>query len=327
MEAFIKKLLVKFVDFKLTNEELTQLRNAVSALSDDELKQAMAEVWEQYDIRIEAPVPFEQIAERLSLLKPPSARRKYLQITLKAVATVAILLLIGMQVYLYRMNRQLTTHLNHRQTVQVTSGEKAEITLPDGSTVYLNAATTLTYPSQFGMKQRDVYLTGEAYLKVTKDAARPFHVHTDQVDVEVLGTTFNVCARPNEQETEVTLLEGAVKLIPKEASLSPMLLKPNEKGIYLHHNRQLSVVQTTGYIETAWTKGELVFRSARFVDIIKRLEVRYGVEIEVIGNLYDTDLFTGSFKETSVLSILRLLQMHYHFTYTQENGRIEIIMK
>ena len=292
MEKHINNLLNKFINENITPDERKVLKNSVTELSDEELKQAMSDVWEQYETKATSPVAFEQIARKLSI-KSQSSMRHTLLFIAKVAAVIAIPLLIGIQIHLYITNDKLNKFIDQQLAIQVESGEKAAITLPDGTKVYLNAATSLSYPSDFGLYQRDIYLTGEAYLEVAKDAEKPFHVHTDDVEIEVLGTKFNVNSYPDQDEVETTLIEGAVKL----------------------------------HFETAWTRGELVFRSAKFSDIIEKLKKRYGVEIQITGDKYNTDLFTGSFKEEYIHGVLRLLQMHYQFTYTEKNGKILIRMK
>ncbi|MFV0323532.1 MAG: FecR family protein [Bacteroides xylanisolvens] len=326
MENHINNLLSKFVNESITPDERTMLKNSVSELSDQELKQAMSDVWEQYEAKTTSTVPFEQIARKLSI-KPQSPVRRTLLFIAKVAAAIAIPLLIGIQIHLYITNDKLNKFIGQQLAIQVESGEKAAITLPDGTKVYLNAATSLSYPSDFGLNQREIYLTGEAYLEVAKDTEKPFHVHTDEVEIEVLGTKFNVSSYPDQGEVETTLIEGSVKLTTKNNSPHSVIMKPNQKVIYSKKNHQLSSLQTTGHFETAWTRGELVFRSAKFSDIIEKLKKRYGADIQISGDKYNTDLFTGSFKEEYIHGVLKLLQMHYQFTYTEKNGKILIKMK
>ena len=326
MEKHINNLLNKFINENITPDERKVMKNSVTELSDEELKQAMSDVWEQYETKATSPVAFEQIARKLSI-KSQSSMRHTLLFIAKVAAVIAIPLLIGIQIHLYITNDKLNKFIDQQLAIQVESGEKAAITLPDGTKVYLNAATSLSYPSDFGLYQREIYLTGEAYLEVAKYAEKPFHVHTDDVEIEVLGTKFNVNSYPDQDEVETTLIEGAVKLTTKNNSQHPIIMKPSQKVIYSKKNHQLSSRQTTGHFETAWTQGELVFRSAKFSDIIEKLKKRYGVEIQITGDKYNTDLFTGSFKEEYIHGVLRLLQMHYQFTYTEKNGKILIRMK
>ena len=180
MEKHINNLLNKFINENITPDERKVLKNSVTELSDEELKQAMSDVWEQYETKATSPVAFEQIARKLSI-KSQSSMRHTLLFIAKVAAVIAIPLLIGIQIHLYITNDKLNKFIDQQLAIQVESGEKAAITLPDGTKVYLNAATSLSYPSDFGLYQRDIYLTGEAYLEVAKDAEKPFHVHTDDV--------------------------------------------------------------------------------------------------------------------------------------------------
>jgi ferric-dicitrate binding protein FerR (iron transport regulator) len=117
-------------------------------------------------------------------------------------------------------------------------------------------------------------------------------------------------------------LEGSVRLTTKGTKTRTVILSPHEKATYYKSRDILSVSQTNTHFETAWLRGELVFRSARFSEIIDKLEKRYGIDIEIHGKDYDKDLFTGNFKEDYVNNILKILQIHYNFTYTETNGKI-----
>ncbi len=326
MEKHLNSLLYKFVNDNITPSERSALKKSVAELSDQELRQAISDVWEHYETDAVPPVSFEQIARTLSI-KHQSPVRRTLLFVAKVAAAIAIPLLVGMQVRLFIANSELNEFVDRQSSVQVKSGEMAEVTLPDGTKVCLNAATTLSYSGDFGLEQRNIFLTGEAYLEVAKDTLKPFRVHTDAVEIEVLGTKFNINAYPDQDEVETTLIEGSVKLTTNGDCPHSIIMSPNQKVIYSKENHRLSSVQTTGNFETAWTRGELVFRSARFSDVIDRLEKRYGVEIQVSGDKYSTDLFTGSFKEEYIHGVLKLLQMHYQFNYTEKNGKILIEMK
>ena len=109
--------------------------------------------------------------------------------------------------YIYNKNAQ-------PQTITVPAGQRAQITLADGTRVWLNAQSTLTYASNFGRKERNVELDGEAYFEVTKNKKLPFYVHTEMNKVRVVGTCFNVCAYKGSKEFETTLVEGIVDIYP-----------------------------------------------------------------------------------------------------------------
>ena len=155
MEKHINSLLNKFVNESITPDERTMLKKSVSELSDQELKQAMSDIWEQYETKATSPVTFEQIARKLSIKSQSPIRRTLLFIA-KVAAVITIPLLIGIQIHLYITNDELNKFIGQQLAIQVESGEKASITLPDGTKVYLNAATSLSYPSDFGLNQRDI---------------------------------------------------------------------------------------------------------------------------------------------------------------------------
>jgi ferric-dicitrate binding protein FerR (iron transport regulator) len=156
-------------------------------------------------------------------------------------------------------------------------------------------------------------VAGEAYLKVFKDAAAPFLINTDYLQIEVLGTEFNLSFY--EDMAETTLIEGSIKLTTKGAHPQTIVLSPNQKAIYNTKSEYLHVIPTSTYTETAWLRGELIFRSSDFAHIMDKLKIRYGIDIEIENNKYDSDLFTGNFQTDSIDKILKILQLHYKFTY------------
>ena len=324
MEKKTNNLLEKYVHNSITSEEGRELKKTVVKMSNEELAQALADVWENYDAPVIMP---DDVSRFMKDLKPKSNARqpRLLYTILKVAAAILIPILLGTQIYFYLDNKKLNRLLNGQLTVQVESGDKTEIVLPDGTKVYLNATTSLSYPTDFGLKSRDVYLSGEAYLEVAKDAKKPFNVHTERVNIEVLGTKFNICAYPEQEHIETMLIEGSVKLTTTGEYARTIIMKPNEKAIYDKSKDSLSVANTSGEFETAWMRGELVFRSTQFSDIMNKLEKRFGMAIEISGDEYDSDLFTGYFREDNIYDILKILQMHYNFTYIAKNE--EIIIK
>jgi ferric-dicitrate binding protein FerR (iron transport regulator) len=324
MNNHIKNLLSKYIANEINRKERQELKRCISQLSDAELGIILNDVWMEYYLEMPTLVDFNEITEKLQINFP----KKNLQLIsfIRRIASVVLLLLLtGSSVYLYKNNRQLNTFLDKDITVEVKSGDKANLFLPDGTEVFLNAATTLTYPSNFGFGKRSIYVEGETYLKVFKNPESPFYIHTDYLQIEVLGTEFNLISYNNIIET--TLIEGLIKLTTKGRNPQTTTLSPNEKAIYDKELDKLTVQRTNTHFETAWLRGELVFRSVDFARIIEKLKLRYGVVIEVEGNI-DTDLFTGSFSANSVYEILNNLQIHYKFTYkTEADGKIRVRFK
>ena len=304
MERKTHTLLEKFVRNSITSQEGKELKDSVAKMSDEELTQTLSDVWENYGTSVTVPDGVSHFMKKLS----PAAHSHqphFLYTFLKVAAAVIIPVLLGTQIYFYYNNEKLNSLLNSQLTVQVESGDKTELILPDGTKVYQNATTSFSYPSDFGLKNRSVYLSGEAYLEVAKDAKKPFYVHTENVNIEVLGTKFNICAYPEQEHVETMLIEGSVKLTTTGDRAHAIVMKPHEKVVYSKLSDSLYVSPTSGEFETAWMRGELVFRSTCFSDIMNKLEKRYGMKIEILENEYNSDLFTGSFKEDNIYPQIR----------------------
>ena len=144
-----------------------------------------------------------------------AARKKTFRLApiLKWGMRIAAVIIIGVCGY-FMTNDYLYNKLAQPQTITVPAGQRAQITLADGTRVWLNAQSTLTYASNFGRRERNVELDGEAYFEVAKNKDIPFYVHTEMNKVKVVGTCFNVCAYKDSKEFETTLVEGIVDIYP-----------------------------------------------------------------------------------------------------------------
>ncbi|GHT11099.1 iron dicitrate transporter FecR [Bacteroidia bacterium] len=325
----IKQILQKYIAGDINQKEYAALKKYTAQLSDEELKNVLSGIWEEYN---EDAVfdGFDELVQKLRItpitLIPTQRRTQRWNTFLRMAASWAIPLALASTVYLYYNNRQLQTFLNKPITVNVKSGGKAEVTLPDSSTIYLNAATQLRYLSNFGKDKRAVSLNGEAYMKVKRDAEKPFCVDARWVQIEVLGTEFNIAAYENKDEIKTTLVSGSVKLTTLGKTPQTVVLEVNDKAVYNKQHDVLTIEKTDPHYEMAWMSGELVFRSAKFLEIIQTLQQRYGVDITIVGKKSSNDSFTGRFKEDNVYSVLKTLQLHYHFAYTMNtDNKIEIL--
>ncbi|WP_257666631.1 FecR family protein [Parapedobacter tibetensis] len=163
-------------------------------------------------------------------------------------------------------------------TLSTPRGGQYRLTLPDGTGVWLNAASSITYPAAFGEGERRVELTGEAYFEVTHDTAQPFIVETAGQQVEVLGTHFNINAYPDEEVSKTTLLEGAVRVSLSESQVSRQL-EPGQQA-----NIQHEVIQVEDVVDPAdaiaWKEGKFAFDEESLESILKRVARWYNVEVE-----------------------------------------------
>ena len=205
--------------------------------------------------------------------------------------------------YIPRAGIERNTAKNELTEFVVPSGQMAEVNLPDGSHVWLNSESKLSFSDNFLDKTRNVTLKGEALFKVRK-GERPFVVSTKFGEVRVKGTTFNVCAFEN-STFQTTLVEGSVTYknteLKKEVSLSPgqqIILSENE-GIQVHE------VKTNLY--TSWKDGLIIFEKESLRDVMRKLERHFGIRIEMNDNSLSDIRFTGKIENESLGEVMEYI--------------------
>ncbi|TKG89042.1 DUF4974 domain-containing protein [Puteibacter caeruleilacunae] len=200
----------------------------------------------------------------------------------------------------------------------VPKGQKVQVVLADGSEVWLNSESTLTYPSAFKTDSREVKLTGEAYFKVTHNPERPFIVKTDGVDVKVLGTEFDVCNYGDDEFVQTTLVSGKVELkFYNETGKrsKPLILKPNEQATFSRKTSKVVLSQLNAVDHTGWKDGRLAFKSVAFGDLARKLERWYDVKFIFEDEELKNELYTGSFDKETFEQAINALRLSSHFNY------------
>jgi transmembrane sensor len=206
-------------------------------------------------------------------------------------------------------------------TIETPKGGQYQIKLPDGTMVWLNASSSMTYPVRFTGAERLVEITGEAYFEVAHNAQKPFIVKSRQQRIEVLGTHFNVMAYGDEIETKTTLLEGSVKVMSPKKQL---LLKPGQQSSVSVNGASLEEdVDIDGVV--AWKNGKILLNDMSIQHIMRSLSRWYNFEVEYQGNAITTT-FGGSFSRTKNLStILRSLESTGDVHFKIEGRRIIVM--
>ena len=234
--------------------------------------------------------------------------------------------------------------------VATKSGSRTKIQLPDGSQVWLNGNSKLVYDNvHFGEKLREVTLSGEAYFDVVKNKDKPFLIHTNNMNIKVLGTAFNVKAYPDEQNTETSLVRGSIEVTLK-GHQEKITMKANDKLIVRNEdlleektnnrvaknnaaNKQ-NAYMTLGHLtfssmdniimETAWVENKLIFDNEAFDEVAHKMERWYGVAIKFNDPSLSVAHFTGSFEKETITEALAALQLTSPFTYSINNDIITI---
>ncbi|GAA3597503.1 FecR domain-containing protein [Flavivirga amylovorans] len=204
-------------------------------------------------------------------------------------------------------------------------GKRFDVELSDGTHILLNAGTTLRYPIKFlPGKNREVFLTGEAFFDVAKDANHPFIVNADNIDVKVLGTKFNVSSYPEDDAINTTLVEGSVTVNGSDNNLEPSFLKPGYNAKWNKTDNQVSIGKVNISLYTAWVEGKIVFRHMRFKNIRKKLERHYNVVIKNNRSTLDQEFFTASFDGETIEQVLQTFDKNYGIEYTFLNNEVII---
>jgi transmembrane sensor len=197
-------------------------------------------------------------------------------------------------------------------TITTPKGGQYQVTLQDGTKVWLNAASSIHFPTAFAGKERRVEVTGEVYFEVAKNKNMPFKVKANEMEIEVLGTHFNVNAYYDEASLKTTLLEGSVKISNKKGN---NLLKPGEQAVINKTNGDAQVITDADVDEAiAWKEGRFQFNNADIPSVMRQIARWYDVEVAYEGNI-PTDHFKGKITRnanaSSVLKILSRSDEHF----------------
>ena len=236
--------------------------------------------------------------------KAPIQRKIWTSELLRYAAIFVLAFLIGASsLYLYSSFSEPELAYNE---IQVPNGEKSMISLYDGTKVWLNSGTTLRYPATFSKKERKVYLDGEGFFDVAKNKDCPFVVNAHDLDVNVLGTRFNVDAYDDDPEIRVTLERGSV-FAKSQAATDGIFLVPGEQATYNRLSKEMSQQKVDTRLYSSWKENLLRFDDAPFIDVIKKMEHWYGVQITLDQSINPKDKFTMSIKTESLREMLNLI--------------------
>lgn len=214
---------------------------------------------------------------------------------IRRIAAV-VLLLLTTSVASYYVYNDLSTPQNAALCrMEVPQGSQSKVVLPDGSEVCLNSGSILEYEPDFGRNRtREVRLVGEGYFQVSKNPAKPFIVHTNDIHVKVLGTVFNMRAYANDHVIEVSLIEGKVNVFSQSETNGNVILRPNERLTYDKDSKKMWTDNVDAKRFAQWTTGRLNFVNASLVDIMKDIERKYNVRIVVNSRHMKGEIFSGS---------------------------------
>lgn len=252
-------------------------------------------------------------------------KRKKLFLSISRYAAIVIFCVVSTwAIFDFTYSFNLSTLNIFQQELYVPAGQRAQLTLPDGSKVWLNADSKISYPSVFG-KERKVTLSGEAFFEVAKNEKAPFIVSTNSIDVKALGTKFNVYSYANGEYQRVYLKEGSVKVYFQGFENKGIVLKPeqclNEK------DGQLVLINAESD-DLLWRDGIYAFKKQRLADIVKKLELYYDVHIVIENPEIRNYLYSGKFRQRDgVMEILKIIQRIHNFKIEHDEKLNRVILK
>lgn len=251
----------------------------------------------------------------------------------KVAAVIIALIAASFLIVFVTKEAPIQQEITAERTIQKRNpaGQKSQIQLPDGSKVWLNADSEISFKENFSDSIRSIHLQGEAYFEVIHDALRPFEVHTDKVSVSVLGTGFNVSAYNDENDIIVALVHGSVKvqMIDGQA-IAPILLTPG-KGV--NYSRSIDEFQDFSMQDndvlykrlTEWKYGTLVFDGQDFQSFVKELSRWYGVQVKVQGDPPKAWQVRGTFENEYLNTILDAVSFNKDFSYHLNNKELTLM--
>jgi ferric-dicitrate binding protein FerR (iron transport regulator) len=229
--------------------------------------------------------------------------------------------------------------------VATKKGSKSKISLPDGTQVWLNADTRLTYSNDFMGEQREVFLTGEAFFDVAHNEKRPFIIHANRIDIKVLGTAFNVRNYPQDEFVETSLIRGKIEVNFQDRPDEKITLHPNEKLTI--NNRGIApalkknhpsveaaarvtiktltpLIKDSSVAEIAWMNDELVFTNDTMEQIALELERRYNIAIAFEDEAVKQYRYSAVFGPERIDKILDVISLSKKFNYTIDGRKVTI---
>uniref|UniRef100_UPI0032176BCB FecR family protein n=1 Tax=uncultured Draconibacterium sp. TaxID=1573823 RepID=UPI0032176BCB len=241
---------------------------------------------------------------------------------LKYAAIVVLLVSLPIVYYFGKTNSNFNETYT---TITCAFGDKSTITLPDGSFVHLNSGSKLIFNNNFHSEARMVSLEGEAYFSVKKNKNIPFKVKASDIEIEVLGTEFNLKAYPDENTISTTLAEGSVQIKSKSQQA---LMEPGQKIVYNRVDNEMKLFELKDITpETEWKEGRLVFRNESLEELELKLERWFDVDIEFADELVKKRKFTGILERESILEAITYFSFSKHVGYKIKDNEITFYSK
>ncbi|MEQ6119122.1 FecR domain-containing protein [Reichenbachiella sp. MALMAid0571] len=313
----LQSLFDKFLKDECSDEELKVFFDHIKDQPiSDELNPLLEDVWEKLKKYPSLkPKHSKQLLEKIFQKDSPKKSQQRWLTPLKIAVSIAAVLVLAFFVGIQSDNQESEVKYITK-TTQI--GQRASYKLSDGSMVFLNAGSSISFPEIQDEKTRKVILAGEAFFEVVKNSEKPFVVESANLKTQVLGTSFNIRAYP-QKDIEVTVVTGKVQvesLSTETQGNEKILLTPNEQAVYSRSQNRLSFAKVDARKSLAWHSKELLFENVDMREVLSMLEIRFDQKI-ILDNsgMGNCIIRKAKYEKESLETILKGLQSLLDFKY------------
>ncbi len=310
------QLILKSLSGTATADEQQQLAHWTELSAEN--KKEVEDYQQVWKLGATKPLPdFDSIAELKKLETKLDQQDKkikvlfpYRSLAFKVAASITLLIVCSVLLYQIAFKTEII--------VKESGTEKIQFTLPDGSVVWLNEKSKITYASDFN-SERHIELSGEGFFEVTHNPDKPFVIRADKSEVKVLGTSFNVRAYENENLNEVYVVTGKVRLSDNRDQ--NIILSPGEEGILDKQNNILSRNAETNPNDLAWKSKQLIFKKTSLTDVAATLEKYFQISITVKNPDLQKCRFTSSFNNPTLEEVIEAISIALNLNIVHQNKK------
>ena len=329
-------LATKYLSKEATEEEIDQL---MKILEQDEeaasLFHKMSLIWNQpknwsssqsFDAERDKQQLFDRIrAEEKKAAQLPRPQQAFSHFLFKRLAAAIIFIAICATILIWQLRKEPAPANIVWELHENPRGKRTIQTLSDGTVVHLNADSRIKYVKFFHDNKREVFLEGEAYFEVAKNPEKPFLVHTKEISTKVLGTSFNVRAYQNEPDIKVSLLEGKVEISSPDQPgvISKSFLAPEEQYVFHKEDTTYNICKDVDLSKAiAWKENHLIIDNESLEDVVRKLEIWYGVTFEIESPAIKDCRLKANFENEPLNTVLRVLKLALDVTHEYKENKI-----
>lgn len=314
MDQQITALFRKYLSNSATSDEMKELDEWIASNEDlnDWLENQVDDSSAEMDAEKQADI-LAKIHEKIAV---QSKQKFVLPGWAKTVAAVALIVLMAVSAAIYFRSNQ--PNMIQYAEIGALRGQKASVTLPDGTKITLNSESTLKYSTNYNQSDRAVELVGEAYFEVAKNKKIPFVVKAGKLEIEAKGTAFNIKAYPTDNSISTTLTEGKIEV---KTPVDVLSMIPNERMEYNNAGqtfRKLTLTDAEGSI--GWLNDELSFENATLAEVVANFSRIYNIDIQFASESIKEQRFTGKINNNSLLSVLRIISLTSPIRFEQKDS-------